>query len=526
MISLDKKTFSRHYRNHRGEFSLALFIILFALLLGYMVYIRGILASPPGRFFNGHPRPLDLTTYLSRMLQGARKGVFYCKNHLTTEPGKPAIIHNFFLALGKLSALFHLEPITMFQISRVVFGFLLLSYLYMISWRFFTRSFERLGFLIFCCFAGGFPSIPESNIFRSITLFPHFSAGMFFLALYVHMFWDFCRHPSNRFAPLICTVSILFTGIIHPWNLVPMAAVSLALMLALMIRGRFVITKTLIPGFFSMFIAALLMLILHLRNLHADPVLKAVSRQNYLPIRGIMELVSTFGFLWLTALAGALLAFTRLKKSPMIFPALWFTATCAVIALPLGFQRRLFEGLQIPVCLLTIYFLSILAARFSGRFSIQRRLCTIMLLGIMLAVSLYSTVYFLFEFPRKVHFLFVDYYPPNGIVEDMHWIDRNLPEDSNVLSSFFTGGFIARYSLVNSYVVHRIETLDYERKKQEMYRFFARGGDPGERETFLKKNKIHYVVHDTYSPFIQDFVPPSFLHLLYRSDNISVYQVK
>lgn len=514
------------YVFHRKELSLALFIILVTLILSYMVYIRSVLASPPGRFFNGHPKPLDATVYLGRMLQGARRGVLYCKNHLTTESHEHAVIHNFYLVLGKMASLFHMEMLTMFHLARTIFGLLLLLYLYGISWRFFRKPYERLGFLIFCCFAGGFPSIPESNIFRSITLFPHFSAGIFFLTLYLYNFWRFCRYRSGLPAALFCTVSILMTGIIHPWNLVPMAAVSLALMLALMIRGRFVITKTLILGFFSMFIAALLMLILHLHNLHADPVLKAVSRQNYLPIRGIMELVSTFGFLWLTALAGAVMAFTRLKKSPMIFPALWFTATCAVIALPLGFQRRLFEGLQIPVCLLTIYFLSILAARFSGRFSIPRRLCTIMLLGIMLAVSLYSTVYFLVEFPRKVHFLFVDYYPPNGIVEDMHWIDRNLPEDSNVLSSFFTGEFIARYSLVNSYVVHPVETLDYERKKQEMYRFFARGGYPAEREAFLKKNNIHYVVHDAYSPFIQDFVPPSFLHLLYRSDNISVYHIK
>ena len=72
----------RKFHKHKKETEIILLMILVTIMLGFVIYIRGYLLSPHGRFFSGHPHVKDSTTYFAKMLQGSRKGILYYKNHL------------------------------------------------------------------------------------------------------------------------------------------------------------------------------------------------------------------------------------------------------------------------------------------------------------------------------------------------------------------------------------------------------------------------------------------------------------
>lgn len=503
-----------------------LFMILVTIILGFVIYIRGYLLAPEDRFFIGHPHVKDSTTYFAKMLQGSRKGILFYKNHLTTEPHQKAILFNFFLVMGKLSALLHMKFITMFHITRVIWSFLLLGYLYLISFRFFKRSYERIGFMALCCFSSGLPALEDANIFRSISIYPHFAAAMLFLVMYYYNFWKLSLRPSSRTPVALCSISLFMIGIIHPWHFLPMSIVSLLIIVFIWLRGRFRITRFLITGYSIMFIIPLGFAVLYTHTLRTNEVFRKVSSQNVIYFATAWEFIKTYGILWIPTLGGVIVSLFRYKKSPMLLHALWLLTTISIMIFPLSFEGRLIEGLHIPVCFLTMYGIIYVASVLIGKYHITRKTATVLGVFIILALSVYANIKF-FTFPTEEDFVLTDKYPVVEVLDFMKWSRENLPEDVNVLASWETSQFLARTVLVNTYVCHPIETIDFDNKLDIMYRFFSGWADPWGMTVFLKQNKIDYVIHDLYSPFMQDFKPIPCLEPIYRIENVlTVYKVK
>ncbi|MBN1901268.1 hypothetical protein JW926_08095 [Candidatus Sumerlaeota bacterium] len=516
----------RNLKAHKREAEIALFMILATLILGFVIYIRGYLTAPPGRFFIGHPHVKDSTTYFAKMLQGSKKGIIYYRNHLTTEPHQEAILFNFFLAMGKIAALFHIKLITMFHLSRVFWGALLLAYLYLLSFKFFKKSYERIGVMTLCCFSSGLPALEDANIFRSISIYPHFPAAMFFLLTYYYNFWKFTLRQTSRIPVFLCSLALFMIGIIHPWHFLPMSLVSLAIIVFLRLRGKSKPTGFLITGYLIMMIIPAGFAILYIHTYLTNETFQKVSRQNVIQFKSIWEFLKTYGILWIPALGGAAIAMARNRKSSMPLHAIWLLITLIIMMFPLSFQGRLIEGLHIPVCFLTMYFLVYISYLANRKYGFVRKRTALAGIIIILAFSLYTQIKFL-SFPAKQDFIFPDKFPFVEVVDFMKWCPDNLPENANVLASWETSQLLARTVMVNTFACHPIETVDFYNKLSLVFRFFSGKTGSREMDDFLIQNKIDYVVHDLYSPFMRDFKPTPIMETYFTIDGVlTVYKVK
>lgn len=517
--------FLEKYRTYKREYIFALIIILFTNIISFVPYINGALNTPKGCYFIGYPYPLDTNKYFGQMLQGARKGILYYQNHLTTEPHQPAILFNFYLVLGKIAQIFHLNFIMMFHIARVLLGTALLIYIYSKSHFFFKESYHRLGVLVLLCFSSGFSSPSEADTFKAITLFPHFVTAMLLMVVYFYNFCYFSSYRSTRTSLYLCAVMIFLTGIIHPWNILTMFFISLLFFIAFIIRKQLLLSKELLLGYLVLLIVAIAILGLHLNTLRTNPVFKAVAEQNISSIKSIGEVINYFGVLWIPTIIGAILALRRYKSSLMLFPALWLIGSLFLISLPFSFQRRVVEGLHIPIVFSTAFCLFIISEKLSVKLLLSKKSTAIVIIILTLMASTFHNLYSL-RFPSD-HPDFV-YYPPIEMVKNMEWIDENVPENSNIMASIATGQLLCRYTLTNSFVVHSVETVDFNEKNNLMMWFYSGTAGIDQMKELLKFYNIQYVIYGSWeycSPNLNLLKIP-WLGVCYRNKDFFIFKVR
>jgi len=510
----------------RRESLAALMMALGVLILTQAPYLASELWKPEGTFFVGHPYPLDTNHYFGQMLQGARKGVLFYHNHLTTEEHQPAIVFNFYLVLGKLAGVLGLDFVAAFHLARLLIGLALILFLHRASFHFFTRSYERLGFLALVCFSSGFRAISESNTFRAILYFPHFAASYLLLAAYFLHFALFglrARAPTRSLA--VCLFAIFLTAIIHPWNLITMALGSAAFLAFFLARKAPAWSRKHLSGYLSLVALAAGMTGLHLWTQHTNPVFAALAAQNVMKSEGPQTAINSFGLLWPLAIAGGVLAALRFRRCPFVFPALWAAAGCALVLAPSAFQRRFYEGLHVPIVLLAAFVLFDSARRIATKKALNRRRCVIAATVATLAATVPFNVASL-RFPCLTTDPSALYYPPEPTRGAMRWVDAHVPENSNVMASVATGQLLCRYTLANAFVVHSVATVDFAKKRDWMMWFYSGAASPDDMRRFLRMRNIRYVFYGPWEQFSPDFDPSRFpwLHLIHTEAEIQVFE--
>lgn len=486
----------------RAERTAALLIALVAVLLTFTPYAIAHLNTPDGAEFVGVPYPLDTNKYFGQMLQGARHGFLFYTNHLTTEAHDPAFLFNFYLALGWLADRLHIGFLSMFHLSRVVLGLTLLLYVHRQSIHFAPASQARLGILAIICFSAGFESITETNTFRSIMLFPHFTAGILLMAVYLNAFWAFGVGKRPALALTACVTSVLLTGVVHPWNLVTMGAVSATFLGVMAWRKVLRVNARVIAGYALIVLSAAAIIGVHIHTRMTNPIFGAMAEQNVTRLRGVWELVSAFGLLWPLALGGVYLAWRQRKHATVVYAALWLLVTLALMAIPTQFQRRLFEGLHLPVCVLAAYCAYALADVAFRKWKLQsrgasRKTCHNIATALVLLATVGYNVHFL-KFPDIPDEPSPLFYPPSDFRETAVWMDGHISEGANVMGSVGSAQFLCRYTLLDCFVVHSVETVEFTAKREAMWRFYS-GTMPGdEARALLRKHGIEFVVYGPY----------------------------
>jgi hypothetical protein len=278
-------------------------------------------------------------------------------------------------------------------------------------------------------------------------------------------------------------------------------------------------------GYLILLVVAIAILGLHLNTLRTNPVFKAVAEQNVSSIKNIGEVINYFGVLWVPTIIGAILALRRYKSTLMLFPVLWLIGSLFLISLPFPFQRRIAEGLQIPVVFLTAFCLFIVSENLSVKLSLSKKLTGFALILLTLMASTYHNLYSL-RFPSD-HPAFI-FYPPTEMIKNMEWIDKNVPENSNVLASIATGQLLCRYTLTNAFVVHSVETIDFSEKNNLMVWFYSGMADISQMKELLEFFGIQYVIYGPWeycSPNLNLLKIP-WLEMRYQNKDFSIFKVK
>ena len=311
--------------------------------------------------------------------------------------------------------------------------------------------------------------VPELSGFFSVLTFPHFAWSVALMVLLLVALFDIADpRPagSRRWAVATGTISALGVSLIHPQMLGVVAVLGL-LYLALMRPrpSRWVLSA--IP-----FLACLPLFVYYQRIVATDPVVGEWTRQWRQDAFGLVATLFALGLPLALATVGAVRS--RPSKSPKVLVLVaWVVLVMAMLYVPspVSIQRRLLEGVYIPIGLLAAIGVDVLTrgltARGAGRaFTVALGLSSItslLVLGVALLAGLTHAPYI---------------YLDQGEVAAMDWLAgaRGSGVAPAAISEYGTGLFIPARSGLRVYTGHYSETLDSPMRRQAAETKLRAGG--------------------------------------------------
>lgn len=522
-------------------------VLCAVLLYGSAPYIMGMLTSGAETFTGVHSvAPGDINVYLA-MINQAEDHALVFRNIFSTESVAPEMVNPFWLVVGLFGGLFRLTPEWAFHLARLISGALLVLLLWRFVSDFFVERLERRLAFLATVFASGLgvfalliaPGplsdpyqrpmdlwVSESSVLLSILHSAHFVVGTLLMVL---GFWQTSKaFATQTVRPAVYAgLSFLALFSFHPFH-IP----TLFLVLGTAVVGEFVLRKfrlrrlllLAIPALVS-FPAALYHLVLQLTN----PAVQARADQNINLIPNIASTLLSYGLLLPLAVIGAAL---WLKKSAQYrFIVWWGLAHFAIIFSPIFFNRRLTQGLEIPIAILASAGLFAVWSWWRERNRNVQLTRHTRLLAAALALFFFglSPLYVLAQDlslivgRQKYENLF--YRPAGERAAYRAFEEMSEPRD-RFLSGSLTGSFFAAQTSRHAYIAHTVETLSFDRKLTEV-RWFFRDASTDERERFLNEKEIQWVVlrkeEFVYSGIIEA-IPG--LRLLFENSAARIYRVE
>jgi len=522
----------------------------------------------------------DGNSYLAKMRQGAVDGWLF---HIvyTSEPHDGAFLFTPYLAGGKLAALlappsspaFTDAMLLVFHLARIGFGILLILVTYRFVAVFIIKRSLRwlaltlitlgggLGWLLTIVglgnWLGSLPIdlyLPEGYTFYLLYGLPHLSLAR--AALLGGLLLIFRTSPptslsasregeSDRSAPLpegegpgvrawlphslLAGLCWLIMGLCVPFYIAVLYVILGVWGIAAIIRYQRFPTQL----FWRCVIGAIVSAPLLIYNFYmfvSNPIMGAWSNQNLLPSPHPLHYVFGYGVLAILAIPPIRWAWQRGKRSIayLLLPA-WVIAGPILAYLPINVQRRLLEGIFVPLCILATMGLRFwwIAARRSRRRVRWRN-------AVALVIALTLPTSFLLIFSGM---LAVQQASPNNRlfhteaeIAALDWLNTHAPPDSIVLSDVDTGNYIPARTSLRSYIGHGPETICLDAKppacsvgKRDLVRrLFAGDMSAAERRALFDTNRIRYVIFPQGS---SNTAPIPELTEIYNANGYVIYRV-
>lgn len=472
--------------------------------------IRGVEWS--GRQFLS---PGDFGVYLSYIAQ-VKNGHLLFENMATTEALTP-VLNVLWLAVGLLARAFDFTPITAFHVARValIFPFAAVAYA-AIAYVFRDIRHRAAAFVLFALSSGlGLyvaPFLPaagavggsyewpidfwvgEANAFLSMLYTPHFIASwtlIILVLLLLLMAFDADDARYGAWAGVVALVLFQF----HPFHVPTLYAVG----------GVALLLRTRVGGFRErQWAAYLLFLAISLPSVayhywltHWSPNAAFMLDNNITTTPSPFHVLVGFG----AVSALAIIGYRRdddegtMRPSHRQFLAAWAVTQLLLVYFPFVFQRRLLEGLQFPLVLLSVP--ALVAARrwLMRKPGLGPAFATTYGVLIAAAVFLPSTVSAVM---RSVDAYVYDRPPIYFFDADrsaaLAWLREMTPKDAVVLTGVEEGNLVVGWGERKTYAGHWANTIALSRKQDEIASFFDRATTPEDRGAFLAANGIDYVL--------------------------------
>jgi hypothetical protein len=182
-----------------------------------------------------------------------------------------------------------------------------------------------------------------------------------------------------------------------------------------------------------------------------DPALAQWMAQNTLPSPHPIHYALAFGVLFIPAAAGWRVL-RRRDARLAAFAGLWVVLALLMAYLPIPTQRRMVEGVQLPLVALAVLGLQALVR--------YRRLAA----GVVLALTLPTTLLiYLGALGAARNVAEPIFHPPDQLAA-FRWLRENADAGQAGLSAFATGNPLPAYTPLNAYAGHGPETLHLEDK--------------------------------------------------------------
>lgn len=536
----------------KAEWKFVAILLGVVILLSFSPIIFGYLVTPPDKVFlfvNNLNRG-DVMVYYSQIDQ-IKTGHTLVKNLFTAEFQPIGIFYSFWFFIGMIARFLRISSVITFQVVRFLFIPLFLVAAYYFTSYFFHEPVKRKTCFVFLVFASGFGwavsevtlaksnvlgiTVPETFAFTSMYFSAHFTAALMFIML-IFMFscmaFTAYRLRYSIFAGILTMILFSF----HPYHIYSIFGV----LTAFLIVDTFLhksINKTSLLHFFIVGLFSIPPLLYHVWTLLTNPIVYDHFLQNITITPSFLQTIIGYGLLLPLALLGIFAVFKKEKKDQTdIFVVVWLITQFFLLYLPVKTQVRLVTGLGCAMVVLVTHGLFYLLGLSSIKkiaiqykvYSLKDRITKIA--SGMVLVFTFSILFFftnvgiiaadvLFYFGHKDIF-----YMPKETHEAMVWL-KSTPEDSVILSDAFQGNFIPMFSLRQVFIGHRHETVQFEKKFQQLRTFFQHSTSE-QRAAFLRENRINYMFFALEEKKYSNFNPNDevFFKKVFENNSVEIFQ--
>lgn len=508
----------------------ALICTLFVLAIT-LPYLWAWMTVPAGYVYGGLLyNPDDQNVHLAWMRQ-AHDGAFFFRDSFTGESlaTRPLFNNVFAWAVGTLSRISTLPLLFLYHTTRIVFAALALWWLLRLVACWTTNSRIRILTIALVAFSSGAgwlaflaPSrtfidraagvttnsptlmMPEAWTFASVFIFPLYAVSLTLLPFVLYQTTRAVRGDGRR--PLAWAFgALLILTNIHTYDALPLGL----LLLTWTVMNLKVAEERPPAPYAPLWVSLgalppLLYQVWVFRN-SAEFQQKALT-PTLAP--EVLDLGLSYAPLLLLAAVGVWMARARKIDSAVWFPLLWVSAILLCIYAPVSFARKMIEGAHMPLCFLAATGLAVLLRGLSGRALQGAAVAAVAVLSVS---SFQFTAWCLANaadnnFSRAGMFM-----PPLSLaVDDASALDlldeSGEGRDGVVLALPYLSNYVPRETGRTVYAGHWAETLNYWNnethtgKLAEVQNFYGLGRPmtADEARTWLKKNKIRFVIEGSY----------------------------
>ncbi|MDD2807255.1 MAG: hypothetical protein PHW95_01890 [Patescibacteria group bacterium] len=516
--------------------------------------LYGFLITPSGSEFTGihFAAPNDWFVYYSYIEQ-VKQGHLLFRDLFASEPHTP-VLNILWLAVGFLAKIFNLSAIVAFNLARIfligVFYFIL--YLFLAYW--FEEIKWRRWLTVFISFSSGlgilqinriiqFPFnfahnqfnwpmdlwVPESNTFLTLYYSPHFIASLSLILLTFFLLVLAVDNHKLSYSFLAgLSAAALFE--FHPFHILTIFVVTLIYYFIIW-RRKVVNFIFLAASYLILFFVSLPVVGYYLYLLKTDWVTQQKAAQNLTFTTPLWLTLVSYGLLLPLFVYGWCLVVKKNNlTSKNILLLVWPVVQFFLIYFPVNYQRRLTEGLHLPLAIFSGIAIVELYRRLQNnqqpkaRWLLANRYAFIFLFGALLISSnifALASDLFIYADQRDLAYL------PRAEVAAATWLST-LPGNIIVFNSASNiVNIIPAYSGQTVFVGHGVETPDFGSKQMMVNYFFSNNRDVASEHNWLKKNSISYLYYGPAEQKLGHFNPElkNYLKLVYRNDLVSIYQV-
>lgn len=534
----------------------------FVLLVGALVlavasvpYILGAALATEERIFGGFVYGLeDSYSYLAKMRQGAQ-GAWLFHIAYTSEPHRGAFFFPFHLLLGKIAALLPLGDLTtrmvwVYHAARVLCGLGLLLTIYRFIAEFIDHIAVRrlawlmtatgggLGWLLVAIgrpgWLGSMPLdfiLPEGFTFLVLFAFPHIALARALLLggiLFLLRAWQSGGVSRALGGALRVGVCWLAAGLVVPFY-VPVAwAVAGAAWVVLCARRCRLMMReagvTALAAFVSAPVVAY-----SLWMFSVDPVYRVWSAQNLILSPHPLHYALAYGALALLAAFAARDAWR--SERPLWLALAWVGVAPLLVYAPFNLQRRLVEGVQVPLAILAAMGLWKIA-HFRSRIAAAPSRLSALRPGLVIAVALtalaLTNVLLVAGSSLTLRGLPAPIYRDGGEVAALDWLSGRMRPDDVALSAYETGNYLPARVGARVFVGHGPETVRFGEKKALAARFFDAATDDAWRCALLADYGVDVVFWGPAERALGavDLNQTACLRVIYEVDEYVIFEVQ
>lgn len=508
-------------------------VIFFVVIICALPNIFGYLNQDADVFLHfSSIAPGDRYVYYSYITQVLDNNYFF-ENLYTTEPQQYKIFNSFWLSVGLFAKLFNLNAVWAFEFFKLllIVPALIIIYL-LLSYCFKNIKQRLLGFLLLSFSSGigaityffwknfaenkeffNFPTdlyMPEANFFLSMYNSPHFIASnvLFYLSLII-LFFSFQKNKYKL--SLLAGFCALFLFSFHPFHVVTIYCIPFFYLLFKTLQTKKIFFKRYFQYFIFVIISApaVAYYFFLLKN---DTIIYQKALQNICTSPEVLFLILGFGLIFLFAIYGIYLKTKSnhfFKNNLYIFFTIWIFIQLILIYSPFNFQRRLIQGLQLPL----VFFATIGIYYFLNKIKTKKynfQVYFLIIIGLVFS-NFFNITRDVYHYYQKNEL----FYLQQNKYQALNWLKTQQP--GPVLSEINNSNKIPGLIGFKIYIGHPVETLYFDNKYLNYNWFYYKNNQDIEKIRFLQKNGIKYVISN------QEI---NFLEKIYSNQGVNIYKTK